>query len=42
VVESGDEPDGSTNGPAPDASANGSVAEPAAAEADSDAADHDD
>jgi hypothetical protein len=42
VVESGDEPDGPANGPAPDASANGSVAAPAAEEADSDAAEHDD
>jgi hypothetical protein len=42
VVESGDEPDGPANGPAPDASANGSVAPPAAEEAGSDAAEHDD
>ena len=42
VVESGDEPDGSTDGPAPDASANGSVAEPAAEEGDSDPTERDD
>src|SRR6476469_1884844 len=42
VVESGEEPDGSTSGHALDASANGSAVEPAAEEAESDAAEHDD
>jgi hypothetical protein len=42
VVESGEEPDDSANGLAADGSANGSVVEPAAGEAVSDAAEHDD
>jgi DNA gyrase subunit A len=42
VVESGEEPDDSANGPAVDGSANGSAATPAAGEAVSDAAEHDD
>jgi DNA gyrase subunit A len=42
VVESGEEPDDSANGPAVDGSANGSAATSAAGEAVSDAAEHDD
>jgi len=42
VVESGEEPEGPANGPSLDGSANGSVAEPAAGEADSPGAEHDD